>query len=253
MSAQYGKALTWSTVGAPHPFGGIAEDYSYNDAFQEVQVEGESELDSLILHGRKGEISFNATGNLTSVNFPMLSDGVKLAIVGIANGIILVSQVVETWSLGQPKKLSLSATHYPDMVDAAGTAATTISAATPAAPAGSGIIIRPAGSVNFSTAGMTHDSGIIQGLTLTQKVKLIDQEDELGKLIAAWVSNYVRTIDLDLVSFGDKPEPDTVLAIAGAPDHAADFVINSSELAYRKGDKKTYKVKATWIPALAAA
>lgn len=251
MFQQYGTALTWSTVGAPHPFGGIAEDYSYNDAFQETPVDGESEIAALVHHARKGVIAFNATTTDASVNFLDLSVGVKLTLSNITAGIILATQAVEAWTLGQPKKLSLNANHYPDMTDTAGTAAGTLSAVTPAAPTGSGIIIRPAGKVIFSTAGLSHESGIIQALTITQQVKLADQEDELGKLIAAFISNYMRTIDLDLVTTGTRPLPDTVLVIAGAPDNAANYVISSSEEAYRKGDKKTYKVKATWIPALA--
>ena len=247
---QYGKSLTWSTVDAPHPFGGIAEDYSYKDAFQETPIEGETDIQAFALHGRKGEISFNATATDASTDFLDLSGGVKLTISGLATGTVLATQAVETWALGQPKRLSLSATHYPDMTDAGGDAAGELSAATPTPP--EGIIIRPAGKVIFSTAGLTHAAGIVQGLTLTQKIKLVDQEDELGKLIAAFVANYMRTIELDLISTAAAPALNTVLTIAGAPDHAAGYIITSADLNWRKGDKKSYKIGAIWAPCLAA-
>jgi hypothetical protein len=240
----YGTALTWGTVSAPHPFNGICKDYSYRSSYQKQFVDDDaSDIAAMILHGEKGDISFNSEITSASTDFFDISAGAKIAISGLA-GVVLLRRLVEKWTIGQTKTGALEANHYPDMVDADGDEPGELSAVTPTQ---TGLIVRPADKVVWSTAGLTHTAGIVHGLTLTQELKFDETVNELGKIIAAIAFGYLRTIELDVLATGAAPAKNTVLTVTGAPEHASGYVITDADIMLRQGDKKMYRVAATWF------
>ncbi len=250
MAKSYGATREWSTVNAPHLFSGICENYTYADVNEETQVEGETDIEAIVMDRRKGEISFEATITSDTTDFLDITGGCKLAVDGIETGVVLVTEVVETWGLRTAKRGSVRANHYPHMVDTEGAlAAVNVNAMTPSLQ--SGINIRPGGKVIWSTAGLTHTAGTVAELTLTQRVRLEEDDDEVGRWVAAYVSNYTRAIELTLTSTGAPPEPDTVLTITGAPANAGGYIISRVEDVYSKGAKRVYRLQATWSPVLA--
>src|SRR5262245_30365271 len=142
---RYGQAITWSALSAPHLFTGQCMAYSYDDEVEETVDEDESgDVLAVILDGRKAAINFEAKVTNVSTDFLDLSAGAAITVSGISTGTVLCNRAVETWRLRQPKMCSISAMHYPDLVQAspvaAGTALTTFT------PTQSGLTVVTPGS-----------------------------------------------------------------------------------------------------------
>lgn len=244
----YGSVI-FSTTDAPHPFDGVCENYSYRDAYQVTEVEGETDLVAAVLHRRKGEFSFDATVTAASTNFFDLSSGQKIALTGIATGVCLLTQAVERWQLGQAKQASLQGAHYPDVTAGEGDAEPgELSAVSPTQTPGP--IVRPADAVIFGTKGLTHTAGVVQALTLTQSVQVQEFLDESEAITAVATHGYKREIDLEIIAALNSALPalNSELTITGAPDHAGGYIVTNAEKRYAKRQQLVYSVKALWLP-----
>lgn len=248
---RYGQAITWSTITAPQPASGIVTAYSLRDAATEQLIDDSGgDNVALVLHSKKGDLNFEAKVTSDSTNFLDLSAGAAITVSTIVSGVVLASRAVERWQLMQPKMISISATHYPDMVLGGGApAGDELDAFTPD-QAGLGIVT-PGDVIKYSTFGFTHASGVVHGLTIEQQLTITEDEPSPdGKLLGAAAHGYLRRISLDLLSTGAKPAVNTTLAITGAPDHAGGYKITSSEERFADKRGKMYSVNAIWIPTL---
>ena len=247
MSSQYGTALTWSTVNAPHLFSGICENYQYNRQQAQELVPGEQEIAAIIHHGLYGDISYDATITNQSSDFPLIQNGIQITVGAVAGGIILISDVEESWAIRQPKKASLKAKHFPDMVGS-GAAAATIAANTPNQTAP---FIRPAGKVIYGTQGLSTGFGIVQSLKISQNVSIETDEDTDGKIKSAWCWKYLRKLSLEVLATGGRPAENSTLSVNGAPNHAVGYIIQNVSEKYSIGGKKSYSIEGIWAPCLA--
>jgi len=253
MSNQYGVALKWGSAGAPHPATCILESFDYKDAFQTYEENDEAgDLAALILHGRKGAISFGGTITDETVDLPDLSAGAKIDLEAdeIVGGIVLCSGITEDWLLGSAKKFSGSATHYPDATGGTGADAGSLNAATPTQVLSP--VIRPADKLIWSCAGLTHASGKVHKLSIAQSLELTESLDEEGKIVAIQSHKYMRKISLEILALAAaaRPAPDTVLAVTGAPANAANAVITGSDIKWKRGDAAMFSVEAIWFPGI---
>ena len=249
-----GQLITWSTIAAPHLFSGECTRYTTRDATQRKTEEDEAgDQMALILEGAKTEISFDAKITDASTDFLDLSGGAAITIAGINAGVVLASRAVETWRLGQAKTASITATHYPDIVQADAVAAG--NALTAFTPAPALTFVYPGSKIVYGTHGLTHASGIVHGLTLEQMLTIT--EDDItpdGKITGAATHGYMRMLSLDLLARTDmaaKPALKSVLAITGAPAHAGGYRVESVEERYELKRGKMYAVGAVWIPPMA--
>ena len=250
---RYGQAITWSTIAAPRPFTGTLTAYSYREQRTRLTDEDESgDHRALILHSKKADLNWSAKVTEGSTDFLDLSAGAAITLTGIAAGVILATRAVERWVLMQPKTISCQATHYPDMVQAdPASAGVALDAFTPD-QAGLGIVT-PSGLLTFSTHGLGHASGVVHELELTQELQITEDDPSPdGKLLGAADHGYMRTIRLMLLATGAIPATGTTLAITGAPEHAADYLIESAQLAFASKRGKMYDIGAVWIPPLTA-
>lgn len=251
---RYGQAITWSTPTAPHPFSGVCTRYSYRKATtRQTETNEAGDIDAIIEHSLKAAVQFDAKIRAASTNFLDLSTGAAIVVSGISGGVLLASRAVERWRLGQPKTASITATHYPDMVQASPVlAGTTLDAFTPAQddlP-----IVTPGSTIIYGTFGLGHDSGTVHGLTIEQQLTIVEDEPTPdGKLVGAASTSYLRIIQLDILAKSTKPEVGTPLVLTGAPDHAADYKIEECEEVFEDQRGKMYRVGALWVPAFAAA
>jgi hypothetical protein len=246
---RYGQAITWSTIGAPHPFSGVINSYSYRDATTQQNFDDEGgDFEAMALHSQKAALNFDAEVRSTSTNFLDLSAGAALTVSGIGSGVILATRAVETWRLGQAKTFSLEATHYPDMVQVSPVAAgTDLDAFTPDQAALG--IVAPGGVVIYSTFGLEHTSGVVHALSIEQ-ILGIDEDDPSpdGKLLGAASNGYMRKISLSILAKAAAPALKSTLAITNAPDHGADYRIEEVETRWVKKRGKMYDIRAVWIP-----
>lgn len=246
---RYGQLITWSTITAPKPASGSVVSYSLRDAVTRQLIDGEDgDFLAAVLHSKKAELNFEAKVTSASTDFLDLSVGAAVTVSTIPAGVVLATRASERWQLGQEKRISLTATHYPDMVLAGGAAAgTDLDAFTPDQAALG--IVTPGDEIIYSTFGLTHASGVVHGLTLEQQLTITEDEPSPdGKILGAADHAYMRTLQLDLLATGAKPAVGSVLVIPGAPNHAGGYKIESSEerLAEKRG--KMYAISAFWIP-----
>lgn len=253
MGIRYGQLITWGTASAPKPFAGICRGYSYNDQLTRQLVDNEAgDNIAVVEHSAKAAISFEAEVTADSTDFIDLSSGAAITLTGINAGLVLVSEAVETWSLLQPKKVSIQATHYPDMTQT-GTppAPGTLSAVTPD-QTGLGII-HPGGVITFSTYGMTHAAGVLHELEIRQQITIAEDEASTdGKLLGAEMHGYLRTIRARILAKSTAPVKGTTFSLTGGPDHAADYLVESVNTAFADKRGKMYEVNALWIPPFSA-
>ena len=247
----YGRSLVWGPSTAPSLFTGSCKSYSLRYARTRQLIEdGEGDYAALALHSEKGELSFEAQITDGSTNFLDLSTGPKIVVSGIS-GTVLVTRAVERWTLGQDKVGAITAGVYPGVTGGTGTeAGADLDAFTPAQTLS---FIHPGSKIIYGTAGLGHASGVVHGLTITQEWTLVDGDPTPEGVIAdVHAYGYLRTIALELLAGASAAAPavDTVLEVTGAPAHAADHRIESSEfrLATKRG--KMYLVNAVWIPAM---
>lgn len=253
----YGKPITWGTASFPKLFTGVTEDFSYKEAMRQSEEPDEnSEIDAFIWDNLVADIDFSARITSGSTNFLDLSTGLKIAITNdaITGGFVLCSEAIEKWTLGAKKTASLKARHYPNTTDVVGgPSAGTLSAYTPGTGSpGSGVIVRPAGKVLWSTSGLSVTYGTVAELSLAQRWTLKEEDDGDGNIGTIIASKYMRTIDLKVTATGDRPPVGTILSIDGAPAHAVGYQITRSELIGRIEDKKAYQLSAVWATCLAA-
>ncbi len=250
---RYGQTITWSTITAPHLFTGKCTSYSLRDAVSRQLMDDEGgDNVALALHSAKAELNFSAEVTDGSTDFLDLSDGVAITVSGIASGVVLASRAVETWRLGQRKTASVQATWFPDMVIGAGGAAGTgLDAFTPDQSALT--IVYPGGVLIYGTHGLGHASGVLHGLTIEQQLTITEDEPSpVGTILGAASHGYLRTIQLDLLSTAAAPAKKSVLALTGAPDHSADYRIESVETKFESKRGKMYAISAVWIPPFTA-
>jgi hypothetical protein len=246
---RYGQAITWSTIAAPHLFTGFCTSYSYREQVQRQLMDDEGgDNVALALHSKKAELNFSANITSESTDFLDLSAGAAITVTGISAGVVLATRAVESWRLGQRKTASVSATHFPDMVQASPvTAGTDLDAVTPASQAQA--FVYPGGQLIYGTAGLTHAVGIVHEFSIEQQLTITEDEPSpAGTILGAAAHGYLRTIRLGLLSTGAIPAVKSVLTVSGAPDHAADYRIESAELRFEDKRGKMFDIGAVWIP-----
>jgi hypothetical protein len=247
----YGESITWSMDAFTGPITGDAQNYSYRAAYSDYMSPGQDGAHAaMVLHGHKGEISFESLISPDTDNIPNLSLGARIAISAISAGLVLCRSVSESWRDRQSKSVSLSASHYPAITAGTGAEPGAIAGFTPADQAG--ISIYPAGRVIWSTIGLGHTSGKIRAFTIDQSLEIAEETDPLGAYCAVATHSYQRSITLEILSTGTRPALDTILTVTGAPAHASGYAITSSEEMLRLRQGKLYRVEAMWIPAMAA-
>jgi hypothetical protein len=172
----------------------------------------------------------------------------------LSTGFILAQEAVEEWNLLRRKRCSVRATHYPDGTSdqGSGEAAGTLSAFTPGSQ--SLDFLFPGSTLIYSTVGITHASGVVHQLRITQTVQITDDEPSPdGKILGAFSSGYKRTISLLLLakpSSAEIPAPKSVLTLAGAPAHAANYRVISAEPRMERKKGMMFSIEAAWIPAM---
>ncbi|MEO8204876.1 MAG: hypothetical protein ABI615_01755 [Chthoniobacterales bacterium] len=260
MSQHYGQDITYGVLGAPALFTGDNMNFGYDDQVTEDNLEGGgSDFAAMALHSRKGEISFEGEVTSASTDFLDLSSGAAITVAGspggidLSTGFILAHEAVEEWNLLKRKTASVRASHYPDAADAGAGAAVVPTAASAFVPDQSSInFLFPGNTLIYSTVGITHASGLIHQLRLTQNWQITDDEPSPdGKLLGAFASGYKRMISLLLLAKpGDAvlPAPRSILTFTGAPARMKNFrVIKSSpKLERKKG--MMFQIDAAWIP-----
>ena len=79
-----------------------------------------------------------------------------------------------------------------------------------------------------------------------------DDPDPDGAIKGAASHGYERTISLDLLATGAIPAVGATLVIAGAPTHAANYLITSADQKFAQAKGKMYSIEAAWIPPFSA-
>ncbi len=253
MSQTYGQTIKWSTVGAPQPCSAILESYNYRASDQQhLEDNASADLAAMVLHGQTGAINFGGTITNLTVDLPDLSTGAKITIEDAANiaaGTVLCSKLIEEWVIGQPKKFSGEATHYPHCVGGAGASAGALNGFTPnqVAP-----VIRPAASLIWGTSGLTHAGGTVQRLRIEQTLTLTAEPDAVGNFVTVTAHRYFRKIMLEILatSAASRPANQSTLAVVGAPAHASNAVVTDSEIKWTRGRSAMFAVEAMWFPGM---
>lgn len=252
---RYGIALSAYGVAAgaaPQIFTGDATGYDYDDATtRDLLPDVNGDNRALVLHSSKAELNFDGEITSGSTNFLDLSAGGALTVSGISSGVVLARRAVERWSLMRRKTASIQATHYKDMTQASPAAAgTDLDAFTPD-QSSLGIAL-PSGVVIYSTIGMTHASGVVHELTLTQSLQITeDDPSPVGTILGAATHGYLREIELELLGTAAPPATKSVLAITGAPAHAGGYRIEHVRKKFARLKGVMYTIRAVWIPPFA--
>lgn len=249
---RYGQSITWSTVSAPHVFTGVCTSYTYDLQKQRNLEEDEvGDIDALILHSEKAQVRFDARVTDGSDDFLDLSSGAAVEVSGITGGVLLVSQSTERWTLMQAKTASITATHYPDVSQLTPVmAGATVDLMSPEQDLDG--LVMPGGVLTYSTIGLTHASGVVHGLTLTQTLTLSEDEPSPdGKIVGVAAHGYHREASLELLATSAAPAIGSTLAITGAPARAGGYKIES--VSERRAHKRgmMYTIGAIWIPPFA--
>lgn len=248
-----GQDITWSTPSAPLLFTGEVTNYSYRDMLAralDTNMLGENR--ALLFHSSKAEINFEAKCTPGSTDFLDLSSGAVITVTGeprITTGVVVATRAVERWGLiPQPKVCTITATHYPRIIATSPAAAgTALDAFTPDQTSLFGAF--PGGTVIWGTFGLSHASGVVHGLSITQELQFTeDQVSPDGQIKGGAPTGYLRTIDLELLSTDDPPVKGSVLLLPGAPAHTADYRIETVEGKKAILQGMMYTINAVWIP-----
>lgn len=229
----------FSTVDAPQPIAGICESFSYRLVDQVYEVQGESDIEGIVLHGRKGEISFSSTpsGGVTALG---VRAGAELTITGVSGGKVIVTSSSAKWSRGQAMVFDAQATHFPDL------SASGVGTITPASfeiANASGAIQLPTNKIWWSVEGLTAAvAGIVQSCALTETVQVHEEADAEGLIVATAVHGYKATANMEILTSGDAPAPGTTFDVFG------DFRVTSSESKWQKGQMRLVSVEGILIP-----
>ncbi len=261
MSIHYGQDIKFGVLGAPALFTGDNMDFSYRNNLTVDELEdGGSDITALAMHSRKGEMDFSGEVTDDSTDFLNLQAGARITVdasiagIDLTDGAILASEAVEEWSLMRRKRCSIRATHYPDMENpGSGAAAASLSAFTPNQSSIDWIF--PGGTVIYSTVGISHASGLVHNVRLTQSWKLTDDEPSPdGKILGAFASGYKRMISLQLLAkpaSASIPAPKSVLTFAAAPANMANYRVTSAEPRLERAKGMMFQLEAEWIPGFA--
>lgn len=250
---RYGQSITWGPLSAPALFTGDVMSYSYKEQVSEQELEtGGSDITAIALHSHKAELNYEAEVTSASTNFLDLSSGAAISVSGISTGIILATKAIEKWSLGKRKTASVQATHYPDITQTSPVSAgTNLSAFTPDQTSLG--IVQPGGEVIYGTYGITHAAGIVHELTMTQELKITEDDPSPdGKILGAASHAYKRTISLLILATAAIPTVSSALTFTASPANTSNYLITSAELKLERAKGKMYSVEAIWIPPFGA-
>ncbi|MFZ4774634.1 MAG: hypothetical protein ACOYM3_04680 [Terrimicrobiaceae bacterium] len=234
--------IKYSTVDAPQPIAGICESFNYKSADQIYEIMGEADLEGVVFHGRKGDISFSSTpaGNVTALG---VRAGVELTISGVTGGKILVMSSAAKWQRGQPMVMDAQANHYPDL---GATASGTITPATLTLARGTTIALQlPTGKVWFGVEGLTPVvDGIVQSCSVAESVQAQEEEDGEGKIVAVVLHSYKATAQMEVLTAGAIPDIGSELEAFGT------FRVTSAEEKWSKGAQRSIMVDGILIPGI---
>jgi hypothetical protein len=233
--------IKFSTVDAPNPIGGICESFSYKTADQVEKIMGVEDLVAVILHGRKGEISFSSTpeGGVTSL---VVRAGNELTITGVSGGKILVTQSSARWQRGSAMTMEAQATHYPDL-GASGEGDITQGSITLTRLAGP--LQLPANKVWWGVEGIEGPlAGIVQSCSISESVQVQEEEDKDGKITMLALYGYEATATIEMLTNAAKPELGEELDLFGG------FRITSSEYKFQKQQMRSVVIEGLLIPGL---
>lgn len=237
---QYGT-IKFSTVDAPKPFTGICEGFTYKKANQATEIQGESDLAAIVIHGAKGELSFSATppGGTTALG---VRAGAEITVTGVTGGKIIVTQSVAKWQRGQPLTFDAQASHYPDL-SVAGVGEITLGDIAFSRTVGA--LQMPADKVWWGVEGIEGPvEGLVQSCSISESVQIQEEEDAEGKITALAVHGYKATAQLEMLTSAQPPEPGTTLDLFGS------FLVTSSETKWAKGQMRSISVEGTLLPGI---
>ena len=235
---RYGT-IEYSTVNAPQPIAGICENYNYKSGDQVYEIMGESDLEGIVIHGRKGEVSFSSTppGDVTALG---VRAGAELTITGINTGKVVVTQSSARWQRGQPLTLEAQATHYPNVT---ATASGTITPATLELERDGGPLQLPTDKVWFGTNGLTGPvAGIVQSCSITETVQSQEEEDGAGEIVAVVLYGYKASASMEVLTSSAAPALGTVLEVFGS------FRVTSVDERWAKGQTRALAIEGILIP-----
>ena len=231
--------IKFSTVDAPQPIAGICESFTYKSADQVYEIMGESDLEGIVIHGRKGEISFSSTPEGTVVALGVRA-GVELTISGVSGGKVLVTTSSAKWSRGVPMVMDAAATHYPDL---AATAVGTVTPATISLANSGGPLVLPTDKVWYGVSGITGPvAGIVQSCSASESVQVQEEEDSEGKIVAVALYGYKATASMEILTSAAIPALGSELEAFGT------FRITSAEEKWSKGVMRSVSVEGILIP-----
>jgi len=242
--------LNWSTSAAPSICSGICQSFTSNNQNKLLKTPGNSGAFANVLTSLfKSMLTWKYFATSASTDFFDLSGGAKATLSGYGSGTILIPKVVETWRNEGEKTLDVNATYYPMMTDSSGPAVSVLSAVTPAIGAFPYQV--PTGELVYGTTGLTHGSGIIETMTLTQEWTKIEEIKQGGNIVGAILSGFQRTISLELLATGAAPALNSTLTVSGAPSHAEGFkILTAPEPMFAVDKSQMWKIdNCLWIPA----
>jgi hypothetical protein len=231
--------IKWSTADAPQPISGVCENFTYKDATQVYEFMGEADLAAIVLHGRKGDISFSSTP-AGSVAALAVRAGGAVTISGLSTGALVVTQASARWQRGQAMTMEAQVSHYPD---ATGTAAGSITPASITLAYG-GSLELPTGTIWWGTKGVPSPTGdgIVQSCSISESVQTQEEEDEDGKIVMVVAFGYKATASIEVITGAAKP------AIGDTMDAFGGFLITSSEERWAKQGMRLVSCDGLLIP-----
>jgi len=249
----YGASLIWGSAGAPQPATCILESCDYKMSSQvHHEPDGAGDNAASVLFRPKAAISFGGTITDLTVDLPDLSAGAKIGLThaAIVGGLVLCSSLIEEWVLDQPKKFNGAATHYPDCTAAIGDVLAGVLDGTMVQ---TGPLIHPAAALVWSTQGLTSALGTVHRLRIEQTLTLAEPKTDPLKITAVVAHGYMRKISLEVLALptATLPANDSVLAVTGAPSHAAGAIITDAGWKWKRADAAMIEVEAFWHPGLA--
>lgn len=236
----YGN-IKFSTVDAPKPLSGICETFSYKSGDQVYEIMGESDLEGIVLHGRKGELSFSSTppGDVAALG---VRAGAELVVSGISGGKIVVLSSTARWQRGQPMTMEAQATHYPSLSTAASGA---ITPATMAFAGDGGPLVLPTDKVWFGVHGIAAPvPGIVQSLSITESVTAQEEADGSGDIVAVALYGYKASGSLEILTSGAVPAVGSALE----PFDDVVFRVTNAEERWNKGQMRSVALEGILVP-----
>jgi hypothetical protein len=231
--------VKFSTVDAPQPISGICENFNYRNSDQVFEHMGQQDIAAIVMHGRKGELSFSSSppGTVTALG---VRAGAELVVSAITGGKIIVASASARWSRGAAMILEATATHYPDL-SATGTG--TITPATITLARTAGPVQLPTDKIWYGVEGITGAvAGIVQAAGISESVQFQEEEDGDGKIVALAVYGYKATGTMEILTSAAPPALGTELDLFGG------FRITSAEERWQKGSMRAVSIEGLLIP-----